>query len=101
LKSANFETLSTWFICIITSNIPKEKLEQAIIDATMQVFGTPDNISAIADEILKIHAKRMHDKSLLTILTNERDEIKRALANIMKAVEQGIFNATRRTRKPE
>ena len=74
--------------------MPKEKLEQAVIDATMQVFGTPEGTSAIADEILKIHAKRMNDKSLLAILNNERDEIKRALANIMKAVEQGIFNAT-------
>ena len=81
--------------------MPKEKLEQAILDATMQVFGTPEGISAIADEILKIHAKRMNDKSLLAILNNERDEIKRALANIMKAVEQGIFNATTKNRMDE
>ena len=81
--------------------MPKEKLEQAVIDATMQVFGTPEGISAIADEILKIHAKRMNDKSLLAILNNERDEIKRALANIMKAVEQGIFNATTKNRMDE
>ena len=81
--------------------LPKEKLERAIIDATMQVFGTPERISAIADEILKVHAKRMNDKSLLSILNNERDDIKRALANIMKAVEQGIFNATTKNRMDE
>ena len=67
----------------------------------MQVFGTPEGISAMADEILKVHAKRMNDKSLLAILNNERDEIKRALANIMKAVEQGIFNATTKNRMDE
>ena len=83
------------------SILPKEKLEKMILDATMQVFGTPEGVSAITDEILKIHAKRMNDKSLLAILNNERDEIKRALANIMKAVEQGIFNATTKNRMDE
>ena len=81
--------------------MPKEKLEQAILDATMQVFGTPDGISAIADEIIKIHEKRMHDRSVLTILTNERDAIKKSLANIMKAIEQGILNATTKSRMDE
>ena len=81
--------------------MPKEKLEQAILDATMQVFGTPDGISAIADEIIKIHEKRMHDRSVLTILTNERDAIKKSLANILKAIEQGILNATTKSRMDE
>ncbi len=81
--------------------MPKEKLEQAILDATMQVFGTPDGISAIADEIIKIHEKRMHDRSMLTILTNERDAIKKSLANILKAIEQGILNATTKSRMDE
>ncbi|MFR6055745.1 MAG: hypothetical protein ACLUHK_03990 [Eubacteriales bacterium] len=72
----------------------RKKIRTSIINATMQVFGTLDNISAITDEILKILAMRMQDKSHLTILTNERDEIKRSLANILKAVEQSIFNAT-------
>ena len=81
--------------------MPKEKLEQAILDATMQVFGTPDGISAIADEIIKIHEKRMHDRSVLTILMNERDAIKKSLANIMKAIEQGILNATTKSRMDE
>ena len=43
----------------------------------------------------------MTDKSLLAILNNKRDEIIRALANIMKAVEQGIFNATTKNRMDE
>ena len=81
--------------------MPKEKLEQAILDATMQVFGTPDGISAIADEIIKIHEKRMHDRSVLTILMNERYAIKKTLANILKAIEQGILTATTKSRMDE
>ena len=81
--------------------MPKEKLEKTILDATMQVFGTPEGISAIADEILKIHEKRMHDRSVLAILTNERDVIKKSLANILKAIEQGILTATTKSRMDE
>lgn len=55
----------------------------------------------IADEIIKIHKRRMHDKSVLTILTNERVTIKKSLANIMKAIEQGILNTTTKSRMDE
>lgn len=81
--------------------LPKDALEKIVTNATMQVFGTPENISAITDEIMKVHEKRMHDKSLLSILENERDAIKKSLANIMKAIEQGILNATTKKRMDE
>lgn len=81
--------------------LPKDQLEQTILDAVMQVFGTNEGISLIADEIMELHKKRMHDKSLLTILNDERDGIKKALANIMKAIEQGILNTTTKSRMDE
>lgn len=81
--------------------IPKDKLETTIINAIMRVFRKPENISAIADQIIKIHEKRLHDRSLLNILTNERDAIKKSLANIMKAIEQGILTSTTKNRMDE
>lgn len=81
--------------------VPKDKLEKLIIDITMCVFGTRENIYAIADAVLKSHEKRMYDRSLLTILQNEREEIKKSLANIMKAIEQGIITATTKSRMDE
>lgn len=81
--------------------VPKDKLEKLIIDITMRVFGTRENICAIADAVLKSHEKRMYDRSLLTILQNEREEIKKSLANIMKAIEQGIITATTKSRMDE
>ena len=43
----------------------------------------------------------MHDRSVLTVLMNERDAIKKSLANILKAIEQGILNATTKSRMDE
>lgn len=37
----------------------------------------------------------------MTILNDERDGIKKALANIMKAIEQGILNTTTKSRMDE
>ena len=50
---------------------------------------------------MNVHKTRMNKKSVLSILENQRDEIKRSLANIMKAVEKGIFNATTQSRMEE
>ena len=81
--------------------IPKDRLETIIVDAITGIFIKPENISAIAEEVIKTHNKRLHDHSLLTILTSERDSIKKSLSNIMKAIEQGIMNSTTKNRMDE
>ena len=43
----------------------------------------------------------MKDTSVLSLLENERKETRRALENIMKAIESGIFNTTTQTRMNE
>ena len=81
--------------------LPKGTLEKLVIDTTLQTLSDEQTISYIADEIMKVHAQRMHDKSLMNILISERDGIKKSLANIMKAIEQGILNTTTKTRMDE
>lgn len=81
--------------------LPKDKLENLIVTATIDVMSAEKNISFIADEVMKAHAERMHDKSLLNILSTERESIKKSLTNIMKAIEQGILTATTKTRVEE
>ena len=81
--------------------LPKEAFEETVIKATMRVFGSEKGISDIADRIMELHVKRMYDNSILTLLVSERDSLKRALANIMKAIEQGIMNATTKARMDE
>ena len=81
--------------------LPKEQIEKTVLDAVMKVFGTAEGIDLIADEIMKIHKQRLHDRSLLSLLVNERDNIKKALSNILKAIEQGILNVTTKSRMDE
>ena len=83
------------------SAVSKDKFEKLIMDTTVQLFEDQSNIDLIANEIMNVHKTRMNKKSVLSILENQRDEIKRSLANIMKAVEKGIFNATTQSRMEE
>lgn len=80
--------------------LSKEKFEQFVLDKTLSLF-TPDTVSVIANEVMRVHEKRLSDNSLLNILTAERDSIQKSLANVMKAIEQGIINATTKSRMDE
>ncbi len=80
------------------SALPKEKFDKFVVDITHRIFCDQDNINLIANEVMHVHEKRMKDKSVLSVLEKERDEIQRSLANIMKAIERGIFNDTTQTR---
>lgn len=79
------------------SVLPKDKFDKFVVDITHRIFCDQDNINLIADEVMRVHEKRMKDKSVLSVLEKERDEIQRSLANIMKAIERGIFNDTTQT----
>ncbi len=78
--------------------LPKEKLENTVIAITDLIFGKTETVEWLADRIMEVHLKRMHDKSLLNILHADRDRIKRSLDNVMKAIEEGIFTATTKQR---
>ncbi len=83
------------------SIIPKDKLENLIIDVTLNAFSRKDILDELADSVLQIHDKQVQEKSLLNILIAERDSIKKSLSNIMKAIEQGILNGTTKARMDE
>lgn len=76
----------------------QEDLEKLVIQTTHKILCTKENIDTIADAVMKIHKKRMHDKSLLNILYSERDEAQRIIDNIMNAIEQGILTPTTKRR---
>ena len=80
------------------SILPKEKFEQFVIGIVCQLFGDKATTEKIADEIMRINERRKSDQSVLQLLERDRDEVTRSLANIMKAIEQGIFNETTKTR---
>lgn len=50
---------------------------------------------------MRINERRKSDQSVLQLLERGREEVTRSLANIMKAIERGIFNETTKTRMDE
>ena len=78
--------------------IRKEFIEQLVIDATYKALSKPSDISALADKILDVHKKCLNDRSILNILTNEYADIQRAIANILNAIEKGIFTSSTKDR---
>ena len=83
------------------STLPKDKFDKLILDVTIQILSDQDQHNRIADGIMRAYEKKMKDTSVLSLLENERKETRRALENIMKAIESGIFNTTTQTRMNE
>ena len=71
--------------------VKKQELEDYVIDATVSMLQRNSIITKIAEAIVKVHEKMMRDNSGLQILIKKREEAKRAVDNILKAIEQGII----------
>ena len=84
-----------------TKAVHKQYLEDTVINATVKMLNTPDNISKIAKTILLIHEKETNNNSALRILTKKREEAVKASNNIIKAIEQGIITELTKTRMKE
>lgn len=83
------------------SIVRKDDLEQLVIDTTVQLLSTPENLEMIIDNIMQVYNKRMVDMSLLHILQAEQADTQKTIDNIMKAIEQGIITPTTKRRMEE
>lgn len=81
--------------------IKKEEIEQLIINTTLQMLTNPENLNMIIDKIASYHQKQTLSKSTYNILIAEREETKKSLQNIIKAVESGLFNTAMKNRMDE
>ena len=79
----------------------KDDLENFITDATLHLFDNPEIVEKIANGVMEVNKKRLHDKSLKKVLIEERDQIQKSLDNIMKAIEAGILTSTTKSRMEE
>lgn len=82
-------------------SIRKEILEQLIIDTTIKVLDNPETIDLITSKIFEAHDKRVKDTSVLSLLEAERDKLRKALDNMLNAVEQGIVTSSTKKRIEE
>lgn len=78
--------------------VRKDELEKLVTDITFHLLQDPKFISALADEIMSIHEKRLRNQSVLNILTTDKEKAEKALANLIAAVEQGLLTPTTKRR---
>ena len=78
--------------------VRKDELEKLVTDITFHLLQDPKFISALADEIMSIHEKRLRNQSVLNILTADKEKAETALANLIAAVEQGLLTPTTKRR---
>lgn len=78
----------------------KDDLEKLVIDTTIELLSSAENIETITDKILQAYNKRNASMSLLNILLSEQADTQKLLDNVMKAIEQGIITPTTK-RRPE
>ena len=83
------------------SCVKKADLEEMVLNTTLLLLNKPENRSVIADEVIAIHQKRAREQAVLTLLRDERSKAQKALDNLMKALEAGIFTATTKDRITE
>lgn len=81
-------------------NIQRDWLEEKVAElAHLHIFH-PDIIEWIADNAIKVQTQAVNDAGLGEMEAT-RDEKKKAVANIMKAIEQGIITETTKSRMME
>jgi hypothetical protein len=72
-----------------------------VIDATLKLLNTPEKISRLTDEVVKLNEQISKEQSILNLLISERVKIQKSLDNVMIAIEEGIITSTTKARMTE
>ena len=83
------------------TSLKKEVLEKCVIDATLKLLNTPEKISGLANEVVKLNEQISKEQSILNLLISERAKIQKSLDNVMIAIEEGIITSTTKARMTE
>lgn len=83
------------------SVLKKDEFENLILEIIIKVFGTESRINYLADCVMAVYNDKLKEHSAVDLLKRDRDEVQKALDNIMRAIEQGIINETTQCRMKE
>lgn len=81
--------------------IRKELIEDLVVNAIINTFATNDLIVTIAKRIIEIRNKRLENDSVLKLINKDISKIDNKIANIMTAIESGIFTTSTKTHLEE
>ena len=83
------------------SVLKKDEFENLILEIIIKVFGTESRINYLADCVMAVYNDKLKEHSAVDLLKRDRDEVQKALDNIMRAIEQGIITETTQRRMKE
>ena len=83
-------------------SVQKDWLEKIVVDRTVErLFKHPLLLQAIAHNLAAIYNADLADTAIFDGLLKQRAENERAIANLLKAIELGIFSPTTKQRLDE
>jgi len=81
--------------------VPKDYIEQVVLDMAMEIFTSQVDLDLICDEIIRVNRKSIADHSTLNILLEQKTKVEKSMANVMKAIEEGIIYDVTKNRVKE
>lgn len=81
--------------------VQKQFIEDTVINATVQMLSSVNNLKKIAQGIYNVHKRETADNTALKLIEKKRAEAVKAQNNIVKAIEQGIITETTKSRLTE
>ena len=78
--------------------VKKADIETLVIEILSDVLNDSENVASMAVDAAAYYKKYYSDMGYLEGLQAEKKETEKALSNIMKAIEQGIFSETTQAR---
>lgn len=82
-------------------SVKKDWIEKKVIYATVDYVLKDEAIELIAEKVLEAYQKKLSENIQEKRLKKQISEVEKALKNIMRAIESGIFNETTKNRMDE
>jgi hypothetical protein len=79
----------------------KERIEELVVETLKKLINNDEDIELIAKAVVKVHNEKIKVNTNLDNFERELTATKKTIANIMKAIEAGIFTETTRERLQE
>lgn len=80
-----------------TKSIPKDLLEDIVIEETRGYILTDEMINFIGDCLTKFQEEQL-DRTMLNVIENDLKNVKSGIKNLLKAIEQGVITDTTKQR---
>jgi len=82
-------------------NVQKDMIESIVLQCTRELLHDQELLEFIADQTYEYYKKENSESAYTDALQANLRDVEKSLANIMRAIEAGIFNDTTRSRMEE